>query len=155
MPSKFNWQDPLLLDDQFSTEETAVRDAARSYAQDKLMPRVKAAFRDETFDAAILREMGSLGLLGVGLEGFGCPGGMRTRAKQQGGNWKLSGSKSWISHAPVADVFIVWAKDDAGVIRGFVLERGMQGLTTPVIEGKWSLRASITGQVVMDEVSVP
>jgi glutaryl-CoA dehydrogenase len=83
------------------------------------------------------------------------PGGMTTRAKRDGANWKLSGTKTWISHAPLADVFIIWAKDDGEVIRGFVLERGMNGLSTPTIEGKMSLRASITGQVVMDEVSVP
>jgi glutaryl-CoA dehydrogenase len=225
--SKFQWQDPLLLEEQLSEEEKAVQETARAYAQEKLMPRVKAAFHDETFDAAIVKEMGSLGLLGVTLEGYGCPGGshvmyglitreiervdsgyrssmsvqssltmyplhsyasealkqkwlpalakgdklgafgltepdhgsdpggMRSRATRDGKDWKLSGTKSWISHAPVADVFIVWAKDEGDVIRGFVLERGMKGLSTPVIDGKMSLRASITGQVVMDEVRVP
>jgi glutaryl-CoA dehydrogenase len=83
------------------------------------------------------------------------PGGMRTRAKRDGNDWRISGSKTWISHAPVADVFIVWAKDEGDVIRGFVLERGMKGLATPTIEGKMSLRASITGMVVMDDVRVP
>jgi glutaryl-CoA dehydrogenase len=227
MTSKFRWQDPLLLEEQLSDEERAVQASASAYAQGKLMPRVVAAFREEKFEAQILREMGSLGLLGVGLEGFGCPGGnhvmygliareiervdsgyrssfsvqssltmyplhayaagelkhkwlgplargekigafgltepdhgsdpggMRTRARKDGGSWRLSGSKSWISHAPVADVFVVWAKDESGVIQGFVLERGMKGLSTPVIDGKWSLRASITGQIVMDGVVVP
>ncbi len=227
MASKFKWEDPLLLDEQLSEEERAVQETARSYAQEKLMPRVKAAFHDETFDASMLREMGSLGLLGVTLEGHGCPGGshvmyglitreiervdsgyrssmsvqssltmyplhayasealkekwlpalasgeklgafgltepdhgsdpggMRSRARRDGKDWKLSGTKSWISHAPLADVFIVWAKDDGDVIRGFVLERGMRGLSTPTIEGKMSLRASITGQIVMEDVSVP
>jgi glutaryl-CoA dehydrogenase len=227
MPSNFKWDDPLLLDEQLSDEEKAVRETARAYAQGKLMPRIKAAFHDETFDPAIVKEMGSLGLLGVTLEGYGCPGGshamyglitreiervdsgyrssmsvqssltmyplhsyasealkqkwlpalaqgdklgafgltepdhgsdpggMRSRATRDGKDWKLSGTKSWISHAPVADVFIVWAKDEDDVIRGFVLERGMKGLSTPVIDGKMSLRASITGQVVMDEVRVP
>jgi glutaryl-CoA dehydrogenase len=227
MAAKFSWQDPLLLEDQLSPEEIAVRDAARAYAQGKLMPRVKAAFREEKFDRSLLSELGELGLLGIGLDGFGCPGGnhvmyglvareiervdsgyrsslsvqssltmypihayagealkqkwlpplargemlgafgltepdhgsdpggMRTRARQQRDGWRLSGSKTWISHAPLADVFVIWAKDEADVIRGFVLERGMKGLSTPLIEGKWSLRASVTGQVVMDDVVVP
>ncbi|HZP12069.1 MAG TPA: acyl-CoA dehydrogenase [Nevskiaceae bacterium] len=227
MATKFKWQDPLLLEECLSDEERAVQETARSYAQEKLMPRVKQAFHDESFDRALLAEMGSLGLLGVTLEGYDCPGGnhvmyglvtreiervdsgyrssmsvqssltmypihsyaneelkkkwlpslargdklgafgltepdhgsdpggMRTRAKRDGNEWRISGSKTWISHAPVADVFVIWAKDEGGVIRGFVLERGMKGLTTPVIEGKMSLRASITGMVMMDDVRVP
>jgi glutaryl-CoA dehydrogenase len=225
--SGFNWQDPLLLEDQLSTEERAVRDAARTYAQQKLMPRVREAFRNERFDRAILSEMGALGFLGVGLEGYGCPGGgyvmyglmareiervdsgyrsavsvqsslgmypihaygseaqkkkylpglargdivgcfgltepdfgsdpggMRTRAKKTKNGWSLSGSKTWITHAPIADVMIVWAKDEADVIRGFLLERGARGLSTPTLEGKFSMRASVTGQIVMDDVPVP
>jgi glutaryl-CoA dehydrogenase len=83
------------------------------------------------------------------------PGGMTTRARSADGGYRLSGTKTWITHAPIADVMIVWAKDDGGVIRGFILERGMQGLSTPKIEGKFSVRASPTGQIVMDEVFVP
>ena len=85
------------------------------------------------------------------------PGGMRTRATRVDGGYRLSGTKTWISNAPIADVFVVWAKSDAhgGAIRGFVLEKGMKGLSAPKIEGKLSLRASITGMVVMDEVEVP
>ncbi len=83
------------------------------------------------------------------------PGGMRTRARKVSGGFALSGSKTWITNAPIADLFVVWAKDDAREIRGFVLERGAEGLSTPAIEGKFSLRASTTGQIVMDEVFVP
>ena len=227
MKAQFNWQDPLLLDAQLSDEEHAVRDAARRYAQERLQPRVREAFRHERFDRAILNELGAQGFLGVGLEGHGCPGGshvqygliareiervdsgyrsalsvqsslgmypihaygsesqkqkflpklaqgelvscfgltepdagsdpggMRTRAKKVKNGWLLSGSKTWISNAPIADVLVVWAKDEQDVIRGFLLERGMQGLSTTAIEGKFSLRASITGQILMDEVPVP
>ncbi len=83
------------------------------------------------------------------------PGSMKTRARSVPGGYKLSGTKTWITHAPIADVMVVWAKDDGGVIRGWILERGMQGLSTPKIEGKFSVRASPTGQIVMDEVFVP
>jgi len=83
------------------------------------------------------------------------PGSMKSRARAVPGGWKLSGTKTWITHAPIADLMIVWAKDDGGVIRGYILERGMQGLATPKIEGKFSVRASPTGQIVMDEVFVP
>ncbi|MBP7338699.1 acyl-CoA dehydrogenase [Niveispirillum sp.] len=84
------------------------------------------------------------------------PGGMRTRAERIDGGYRLTGSKMWITNSPIADVFVVWAKSDAhdGAIRGFVLEKGMQGLTAPKIEGKLSLRASITGEIVMDGVEV-
>ena len=223
----FDWQDPLLLDGALDDEERAVRDAARAYAQKKLMPRVKEAFREERYEPELLKEFGKQGFLGVTLEGYGCPGGshvmygliarevervdsgyrsalsvqsslvmypiyaygseaqkkqylpelatgklvgcfgltepdfgsdpagMRTRARKVKGGWKLSGSKTWITHAPVADVLVVWAKDEDDVIRGFVLERGMKGLTTAKIEGKFSMRASVTGQIAMDEVLVP
>ncbi|MFH5924421.1 acyl-CoA dehydrogenase [Roseomonas xinghualingensis] len=83
------------------------------------------------------------------------PNSMRTRAKKVDGGYLLSGSKTWISNSPIADVFVVWAKDDEGVLRGFILDKGMKGLTAPKIEGKLSLRASVTGMIMMDEVFVP
>ena len=224
----FKWDDPLLLDAQLTEEERMVREAARAYAQDKLMPRIKEAFRHEKTDPEIFREMGALGLLGATLpadyggaglnyvcygliarevervdsgyrsmmsvqsslvmfpiftygseaqrrkylpklatgEWIGCfgltepnhgsdPGSMVTRARSVAGGFSLSGAKTWISNSPIADVFVVWAKDDQGIIRGYILERGMKGLSAPKIEGKFSLRASITGEIVMDEVFVP
>ncbi len=226
--AKFHWEDPLLLDQQLTEDERMVRDAARAYAQDKLMPRVLEAFRHEKTDPAIFREMGELGLMGptipaeyggAGLnyvsygliareiervdsgfrsmmsvqsslvmvpiyefgteaqrqkylprlatgEWIGCfgltepnhgsdPGGMETRAKKVDGGYSLTGSKMWISNSPIADVFVVWAKDDEGKIRGFVLEKGWKGLSAPAIHGKMGLRASTTGEIVMDQVFVP
>lgn len=224
----FNHEDPLLLESQLSTEERMVRDTARTYAQERLLPRVQQAFRNEVTDRAIFNEMGELGLLGptipeayggVGLnyvsygliareiervdsgyrsmmsvqsslvmvpinefgseeqkrkylpklatgELVGCfgltepnhgsdPGSMITRARETDGGFLLSGSKTWISNAPIADVFVVWAKTDDDVIRGFILEKGWKGLTTPAIHGKVGLRVSITGEIVMDQVFVP
>jgi glutaryl-CoA dehydrogenase len=222
----FNWQDPLLLEDELSSEEKLVRDSARAYAQDKLMPRVRAAFRSESFDREIMNEMGALGFLGATISGYGCAGvnyvcyglvarelervdsgyrsslsvqsslvmgpihdfgteeqkrkylpklatgemlgcfgltepdhgsdagGMKSRAKKVDGGYLLNGAKMWISNSPVADIMVVWAKLD-DTIRGFILERGMKGLTTPKIEGKFSLRTSITGEIVMADVFVP
>ncbi len=83
------------------------------------------------------------------------PGSMKTRARSVDGGYRLSGTKLWITHAPIADIMIVWAKDDGGVIRGFILERGMEGLSTRKIEGKFSVRASPTGEIAMDHVFVP
>ncbi|MDP6531340.1 MAG: acyl-CoA dehydrogenase [Arenicellales bacterium] len=83
------------------------------------------------------------------------PGAMQTRAHATDGGYRLAGAKMWITNSPIADVFVVWAKDDAGVIRGFLLEQGMAGLSAPKIEGKFSLRASVTGEIVMDDVFVP
>ena len=224
----FNWSDPLLLDQQLSEDERMIRDAAAAYAQDKLLPRVTEAFRNEHTDPAIFREMGELGLLGptipeqyggAGLnyvaygliareiervdsgyrsmmsvqsslvmvpinefgseaqkqkylpklatgEWIGCfgltepnhgsdPGSMITRAKAVAGGFSLSGAKMWISNSPFADVFVVWAKNDEGRIRGYILEKGMKGLSAPAIKGKVGLRASTTGEIVMDEVFVP
>jgi glutaryl-CoA dehydrogenase len=227
-PSKleFRWEDPFLIDLELSEEERMIRDAARDYCEGKLAPRVKEAFRNESTDPAIFREMGEMGFLGSTIEGYGCagtsyvaygviarevervdsgyrsmmsvqsslvmypiyaygseaqrkkylpklatgewigcfgltepdagsdPGSMKTRARKDGAGYVISGTKMWISNAPIADVFVVWAKDDAGDIRGFVLEKGMKGLSAPKIEGKFSLRASITGEIVMDEVRV-
>jgi glutaryl-CoA dehydrogenase len=226
--ARFVWEDPLLLEDLLSEEERMVRDAARAYCQDKLMPRILEANRHETFDRSIMTEMGALGFLGSTIpEDYGCagvnhvcygliarevervdsgyrsamsvqsslvmhpiysygseeqrrkylprlatgeivgcfgltepdhgsdPGGMKTRAKKVEGGYRLKGAKMWITNSPIADVFIVWAKDDSDSIRGFILEKGMEGLTAPKIEGKFSLRASITGEIVMDDVFVP
>ena len=223
----FEWQDPLLLDDQLDDDERMVRDSVRRYCQTELMPQVIKANRDEQFDRSIMVEMGALGMLGSTIEGYGCaglnyvcyglvarevervdsgyrsamsvqtslvmfpihaygseeqkerylpglataewvgcfgltepdhgsdPGGMATRARRKGDDWVLSGTKMWITNSPIADLFIVWAKDDDGIIRGFILERGMKGLSTPVIEGKFSLRTSITGSIAMEDVVVP
>jgi glutaryl-CoA dehydrogenase len=223
----FDWADPFRLEEQLTDEERMVRDVAHQYCQDKLMPRVISAFRDERTDREIFNEMGELGLLGSTIEGYGCagtnyttygliarevervdsgyrsmmsvqsslvmhpihafgteaqrekylprlasgewvgcfgltepdhgsdPGSMKTRAVTAPGGYRLTGSKMWISNAPIADVFVVWGKTDDGVIRGFVLEKGMEGLSAPKIEGKFSLRASITGEIVMDDVFVP
>ena len=222
----FEWRDPLNLESMLSEEERMIRDTAHEYAQDKRMPRVLMANRNEHFDRDIMTELGSLGLLGATLpEQYGCsnvnyvsygliareiervdsgyrsamsvqsslvmhpiyaygseeqrkkylpklasgewvgcfgltepdagsdPGGMRTRAEKVSGGYKLTGAKMWITNSPIADVFVVWAKLD-GVIKGFILDKGLDGLSAPKIEGKFSLRASITGEIVMDNVFV-
>ena len=223
----FRWEDPLLFDEQLDDEERMVRDSARAYCQDKLMPRVLQAHRQERFDREVFTEMGSLGFLGSTLEGYGCAGvnhvcygliareiervdsgyrsmmsvqssltmypiytygteaqrqkylpklatgeflgafgltepdfgsdagSMITRARKVDGGYLLKGAKMWITNSPVADVFVIWAKNDQGIIRGFILDRGMKGLSTPKIEGKFSLRISITGEVVLEDVFVP
>ena len=223
----FNWKDPFLLEEQLTEEERMVRDTAKQYAQNELLPRVREAYRHEKTDPEIFREMGRLGLLGPMIDGYGCagmnyvcygliareiesvdsgfrsmmsvqsslvmhpintfgseaqkgkylpklasgeaigcfgltepdhgsdPGGMTTRAKSVAEGYILTGAKNWISNSPIADVFVVWAKDEEGVISGFILDKGMEGLTAPKIEGKLALRASITGEIVMDEVLVP
>jgi glutaryl-CoA dehydrogenase len=223
----FDWADPLLLDEQLTADERQIRDTARAYCQEKLMPRVLEANRHEKFERAIFNEMGELGMLGCTIEGYGCAGtnyvcygllarevervdsgyrsafsvqsslvmypiyaygseaqrqkylpklakgewvgcfgltepdfgsdagGMISRAKKIAGGYSLSGAKMWISNSPIADVFVVWAKDEGGEIRGFILDKGMKGLSAPKIEGKFSLRASSTGEIVMDQVFVP
>ena len=223
----FQWDDPFMLDEQLTEDERMIRDTARGYAQDKLMPRIVKAYLEEKVDRDIFNEMGELGLIGITLpEEYGCanasyvayglvareiervdsgyrsmnsvqsslvmhpiyaygdenqrkkylpklatgewvgcfgltepdagsdPGAMRTRAEKIDGGYRLTGTKMWISNSPIADVFVVWAKLD-DVIRGFVLEKGMKGLSAPKIHGKLSLRASITGEIVMDGVIVP
>ena len=223
---QFNFEDPFLLENQLTDEERMVRDTARDYAQDKLMPRIRDAYRNETFDREIMNEMGALGLLGptipdeyggagvnhvcYGLiarevervdsgyrsalsvqsslvmypiyaygseeqkqkylprlataEIIGCfgltepdfgsdPGGMKTRAEKIDGGYRLNGSKMWISNSPIADIFVIWAKLD-GKIRGFIVEKGTKGLSSSKIEGKLSLRASVTGDVSLDDVDV-
>ena len=223
----FQWDDPFFFEDQLNEEERLVRDSAREYAQDKLMPRVLEMHRNETFDRDIFFEMGELGFFGATIpedyggaglnnvcyglvareiervdSGFrsmlsvqaslvmhpiftygteeqkkkflprlangeiiGCfgltepdhgsdPGSMKTQAKKTTDGYILSGNKTWISNSPVADLFVVWAKLD-GVVRGFILEKGLKGLSAPKIEGKFSLRTSVTGEVVLDEVFIP
>jgi glutaryl-CoA dehydrogenase len=225
---EFSWSDPLRLDHLLSEEERMVRDSAHAYAQDKLMPRVLTANRQEKFDPEIMTEMGEMGLLGITIpeayggaglshvcyglaarevervdsgyrsamsvqsslvmhpinaygteeqrqkylprlstgELIGCfgltepdhgsdPGGMRTRAKKVDGGYSLSGAKMWITNSPIAGIAVVWAKTEDDVIRGFIVERGMEGFSTPKIEGKFSLRASVTGQIVLEDVFVP
>ncbi|HZR03970.1 MAG TPA: acyl-CoA dehydrogenase [Burkholderiales bacterium] len=223
----FRWDDPFLLEQQLTEDERMVRDAARAFCQEKLMPRIIEATRKERFDREIMNEFGSLGFLGSTIQGYGCagvnhvsygliarevervdsgyrsamsvqsslvmypihtygteaqrqkylpklakgewvgcfgltepnhgsdPGSMQTRARRTSNGYVLKGAKMWITNSPIADVFVVWAKDDADEIRGFLLEKGMKGLSAPKIEGKLSLRASITGEIVMDEVEVP
>ncbi len=223
----FDWADPFGLEGALSVEERMVTKSARDYAAAKLSPRVRDAFREETFDPAIMREMGEMGFLGMTLpeeyggaglsytcyglvaretervdSGYrsamsvqnslvmhpifafgseaqkkkylpalasgkliGCfgltepdhgsdPGGMVTRAVKDGAGYRLNGAKMWITNAPVADVAVVWAKLD-GKIRGFLVERGAKGFSTPRIDGKLSLRASVTGEIVLEDVAVP
>ena len=221
-----NWKDPFLLEQQLSDDQRMVRDTAYQFAQEKLLPRVREAFRNEETDPSIFQEMGSVGLLGSTIQGYDCPGvdymsygliarevervdsgyrsmmsvqsslvmypiyafgseeqkekylpglakgekigcfgltepdygsdagGLITRAKSVDGGYSLSGAKMWISNSPIADVFVVWAKNDEGKIKGFILEKGMEGLSAPKIEGKLALRASVTGQIVMEDVFV-
>ncbi len=224
----FTWEDPLLLDGQLSEEEGLIRDTARKFAREHLLPGIVEANRHERFDPEILRGMGALGLLGATIAGYGCagashvaygliarevewvdsgyrsalsvqsslvmhpiyafgteaqkqhylpklataeligcfgltepgagsdPAGMTTRAEKTADGYRITGSKMWISNAPFADVFVVWAKSDAhgGRIRGFVLDKGLKGLSAPRIAGKLSLRASTTGEIVMDGVEL-
>ena len=219
--------DILQLDKQLTSEELLIKDTAKQYAQESLMPRVLLSNRNETFDRDIYYELGELGLLGATINGYGCagvgyvaygliareiekvdsgyrsaysvqtslamnaiyefgsddqknkylpkmakgellgcfgltepdagsdPGSMKSNAKKTEDGYLLNGSKTWITNSPIADVLIIWAKDEGGVLRGFILEKGMEGLTTPKIEGKFALRASITGQIFMEDVFVP
>ena len=221
-----NWKDPFLLEQQLTDDQRLVRDTAHQFGQEKLLPRVREAFRKEETDSNIFTEMGSLGLLGSTIHGFDCPGvdytsygliareiervdsgyrsmmsvqsslvmypiyafgsedqkekylpslatgesigcfgltepdygsdagGLITRAKSVKGGYSISGAKMWISNSPIADVFVIWAKNDEGKIKGFILEKGMEGLSAPKIEGKLALRASVTGQIVMEDVFV-
>jgi len=225
--SDFNWKDPLDLDGDLTEEERMVRETARGFAQEKLMPQVRLAYREERFDRNIITEMGKLGLIGptipeeyggaglgyvaAGLitrelervdsgyrsamsvqsslvmypiyaygseaqrkkylpklargEIVGCfgltepdhgsdPGSMVTRAEKVPSGFKLNGAKTWITNSPIADIAVVWAKLD-GVIRGFIVDRETRGFVTPKIEGKMSLRCSITGEIVLTDAIVP
>lgn len=225
--SVFQWDDPLFLEDQLTSEERLARDAVRDFAQSRLQPKVVAAFREEKVDPSLFRDLGKAGILGAPLQGYGCaginyvsyglimrelervdsgyrsmasvqsslsmyaiyaygseaqkqkylpsmaqgtligcfgltepnhgsdPGGMETRARTVDGGYILHGTKMWITNSPIADVFIVWAKNDAGRIRGFILDKGMSGLSAPVMQGKLSLRVSLTGEIRLDDVFVP
>ena len=234
-PAVFDWSDPFALEAALAEEERMVRDLARAFCREELMPRVVEAFREERVDRGVFRELGTLGFLGSTIDGYGCaganyttyglvareiervdsgyrsmmsvqsslvmypihaygaeaqrekylpklasgewvgcfgltepdhgsdPGGMRTRAAPADGGWRLTGTKTWITNSPIADVFVVWAKvaerdgsgEERDVIRGFVLDKGMAGLDAPKITGKLSMRCSITGEIVMDGVFVP
>ena len=223
----FNYKDAFLLEKQLTSDEKSIKELAYNFSKDILQPNIVSSFRNEKFDKNIIKEMGSLGLLGPTINGYGCasvnyvsyglimreiervdsgyrscasvqsslvmypiykfgtqeqkdrflpelakgnligcfgltepdhgsdPSGMKTRAKFDDEHYILNGSKNWITNSPIADVFIIWAKDDNNDIRGFILEKGMSGLTSPKIEGKFSLRASNTGMIFMDNVKVP
>lgn len=222
--SKF---DTFLIENQLSDEELLIQKTAKDYAEQSLMPRILEANRNENFDIEIYEELGSLGLLGPTINGYGCagvnyvsygliakelekvdsgyrsafsvqsslvmaaindfgsenqkelylpllaegkkigcfgltepdagsdPGSMKTTAKKVSDGFKLNGSKTWITNAPIADIFIIWAKDEDEVLRGFILEKNMKGLETQIIEGKFALRASVTGSIFMHDVFVP
>jgi len=225
---EWDYKDALNLECRLTEEEIMVRDVFHDYCQEKLMPRVTLANRNEVFHREIMSEMGDLGVLGPTIQGYGCPGvsyvaygliarevervdsgyrsamsvqsslvmypiydfgseaqrekylprlakgeivgcfgltepnhgsdpaHMETRAKYdpEAQSYILNGSKNWITNSPIADVFIVWAQTDDG-LRGFILEKGMKGLSAPKIDGKFSLRASVTGMIFMDDVVVP
>jgi glutaryl-CoA dehydrogenase len=225
--SIFNYKDPFLLEKQLSDDEKSIKDVAYNFSKKYLLPNVVSSFRNEKFDKNIMKEMGSVGLLGTTINGYGCagvnyvsyglimreiervdsgyrscasvqsslvmfpiykfgsqeqkdrflpelakgnligcfgltepdhgsdPSGMKTKAILKGNNYILNGSKNWITNSPIADVFMVWAKDENNDIRGFILEKDMKGLTCPKIEGKFSLRASNTGMIFMEDVVVP
>jgi glutaryl-CoA dehydrogenase len=223
----FDWQSPFLFEEQLAEEEKLIQAAAAQYAQTKLMPRILKAFREESFDQNILREMGEQGFLGATLKGYGCvgvnqvsygliareiervdsayrsalsvqsslsmlpiylygtedqkqkylpklakgewigcfaltepnsgsdPSGMQTHARKIAGGYEISGSKTWITHAPIADIFILWAKIENHKVQGFILDKKMKGLTVATMHGKFSLRASLTGEIFLDKVFVP
>lgn len=226
--ASFDWRDALSLKSQLTDEEIMIQDQFKAYCQEKLMPRILLANRNEVFDKDIMKEMGSLGVLGPTIKGYGCagvssvayglitrecervdssyrsamsvqsslvmhpihaygtneqkekylprlakgdiigsfgltepnhgsdPGGMETNAvyNSQNKTYTINGTKTWITNSPIADIFVVWAKCN-GKIKGFILEKGMKGLTTPKIQGKFSLRASETGMIVMEDVVIP
>ena len=223
----FDWADPFSMESELTQDEKLILRTTRSFARNRLMPGVVHANREQTFDRAIMEEMGQLGLLGATLHGYGCagassvaygliareieyvdsayrsclsvqsslvmwpiysygteeqkrkflpdlaigktigsfgltepdhgsdPGSMTTRATKKNNGFILNGTKTWITNSPIADVMIIWAKDDIGDIRGFIVEREFKGLTTPKIDGKFSLRASPTGQIILEDVFVP
>src|SRR6056300_576201 len=220
-------KDILLFDDQLTEDELSIKNTAHDYCQDKLMPRILEANRNEIFDKEIYQEMGQMGFLGAPIDGYGCagvnyvsygiiareiervdssyrsafsvqtslamhaiykfgseeqknhylpemakgnligcfgltepdagsdPASMKTNAKKTKDGYLLNGSKTWITNAPIADVLIIWAKDEQGILRGFIVDRDSKGVSTPTLEGKFALRASTTGQIFLDDVFVP
>jgi glutaryl-CoA dehydrogenase len=224
---KFKWDDPLLIEDMLTEEERMIRDTARAFADERLMPIIRDWNRTEKCDPSLIREFGNLGLLGPTIHGYGCPGvsyvaygliarevervdsalrsafsvqsslvmypiyaygseaqrekylpklatgewigafgltepdagsdpgSMKTRARETADGYVLNGAKMWITNSPIADVIVVWAKCDDDKIRGFLVERGDKGLSTPKIEGKFSLRAWVTGEVVLEDCAIP
>ena len=219
-------KDILLFDDQLTEEELSIKNSARDYCQDKLMPRILEANRNEVFDKEIYQEMGQMGFLGAPIDGYGCagvnyvsygliareiervdssyrsaysvqtslamhaiykfgseeqknhylpemakgnligcfgltepdagsdPASMKTNAKKTDDGYLLNGSKTWITNSPIAHVLVIWAKDEQGILRGFIVDRDSKGLTTPKLDGKFALRASVTGQIFLDDVLV-
>ena len=219
-------KDILLFDEQLNDDELSIKKSARDYCQEKLMPRILDANRNEIFDKEIYQEMGEMGFLGAPIDGYGCagvnyvsygiiaheiervdssyrsafsvqtslamhaiykfgsdeqknqylpemakgnligcfgltepnagsdPASMKTHAKKTNEGYILNGSKTWITNSPIADVLIIWAKDEQGILRGFIVDRDSKGLSTPTLEGKFALRASITGQIFLDDVFV-
>ena len=219
-------KDILLFDEQLTDDELSIKNSARDYCQEKLMPRILDANRNEIFDKDIYQEMGQMGFLGAPIDGYGCagvnyvsygiiareiervdssyrsafsvqtslamhaiykfgsdeqknkylpemakgnligcfgltepnagsdPASMKTNAKKTNDGYILNGSKTWITNSPIADVLIIWAKDEQGILRGFIVDRDSKGLSTPTLEGKFALRASITGQIFLDDVFV-
>jgi len=222
-----NWDDILILDDQLTEEERLIKQSAKDYCENSLMPRILEANRNEIFDKDIYKELGDMGFLGCTIKGYGCagvnyvsygliareveridssyrsafsvqtslamhaiatfgsedqknnylpnmakgeligcfgltepdagsdPGSMKSTAKKVDGGFHLKGSKTWITNSPIADILIIWAKDEDGILRGFIVERSDKGLDTPYLKGKFSLRASATGQIFLDNVFVP
>ena len=219
-------KDILLFDEQLTEDELSIKNSAHDYCQDKLMPRILEANRNEIFDKEIYQEMGQMGFLGAPIDGYGCagvnyvsygliareiervdssyrsafsvqtslamyaiykfgseeqknyylpkmskgdligcfgltepdagsdPSSMKTKAKKTKDGYLLNGSKTWITNSPIADVLIIWSKDEQGILRGFIVDRDSKGLSTPTLEGKFALRASITGQIFLDDVFV-
>ena len=219
-------KDILLFDEQLNDDELSIKNSARDYCQEKLMPRILDANRNEIFDKDIYQEMGQMGFLGAPIDGYGCagvnyvsygiiareiervdssyrsafsvqtslamhaiykfgseeqknqylpemakgnvigcfgltepdagsdPASMKTNAKKTNDGYILNGSKTWITNSPIADVLIIWAKDEQGVLRGFIVDRDSKGLSTPTLDGKFALRASTTGQIFLDDVFV-
>jgi glutaryl-CoA dehydrogenase len=225
--AEYNIDDPLLMQERLTDDERSIQEATRKYCQDVLMKRVTSDFRGETKNKEIFKELGSLGILGPTIKGYGCAGvssvaaglisreieavdsayrsswsvqsslvmfpiaeygneeqktrflprlasgeligcfgltepnagsdpmSMTTKAKKAPGGYILNGRKMWITSSPLADIAVVWAKDETGEIRGFIVERDFKGFSTPVIEGKISLRASCTGSIDLQDVFVP
>ena len=219
-------KDILKFKDQLSGDEKLISESAYDYCQNELMPRIKHANRNETFEKEIYKEFGAMGFLGAPILGYGCPGvnyvsygliareiervdsgyrsafsvqtslamyaiykfgsedqkefylpqmakgnligcfgltepdagsdpsSMKTKAIKVDGGYKINGSKTWITNSPIADLLIIWAKDEQDILRGFIVDRDIKGIETPHINGKFSLRASATGQIFLQDVFI-